>query len=98
MAMSPEDSNISCAQVPPDPARKYWMQCGKSPNRVGQAEVGAGLHGNNASELMEPELNERLVPAADQRRFASAARRRRLAQSYLWLACLWLACLALALV
>jgi hypothetical protein len=42
---------------------------------------------------MEPGLNERLVPAADQRRFASAARRRRLLQS-----CLWLACLAVALV
>src|ERR1700730_1010305 len=42
---------------------------------------------------MEPGLNERLAPAADQRRFASAAWRRRWAQS-----CLWLACLALALV
>jgi hypothetical protein len=39
---------------------------------------------------MEPGLNERLVPAADQRRFAWAARRRRFAQCCLWLACLGL--------
>jgi hypothetical protein len=44
---------------------------------------------------MEPGLNERLAPAVDPRRLASAARRGRLAQCCLWLACL---CLALALV
>jgi hypothetical protein len=40
---------------------------------------------------MEPRLNERLAPAAARRRFASVARRRRLAQSCLWLAYLGLA-------
>ena len=40
---------------------------------------------------MEPGLSERHATAADPLRLASAAGRRRLAESGLWLACLWLA-------